>query len=124
MKIPNGIIKAPLPAVNLQKSTPAALVIQAGTAVTVVAANFEWLGNEGLYSDIVVDERPECRFRVRSHQLNQALGRRGIDVCLKRKPAATVPRGSSANEMEDRQPAKSIGARFVTGREATRAHED
>jgi hypothetical protein len=81
--IETATIVTPLSGLNIRENPPLPVVITSGTAVTVVAHKFEWLGNEGLYSDVVVDELPGYRFRVRAHHLNQALGRIGLAGVLK-----------------------------------------
>ena len=78
MPVKNCSLEAPLPAWNIRESPAIPLMIFAGTSISVIAEKIEWLGNEGLYSDVTVAEVPGGLFRVRCHQLNLASGQTGV----------------------------------------------
>ena len=73
-KLRNGTLAERVPALNMSIQPPAPLTILSGSKFAVEREKLEWLGREGLYSDITLPDVPGCRFRVRHHQLALAVG--------------------------------------------------
>lgn len=83
MQAQNGVLMDRVPALNISERPPAPLVIESGTRYVVEIPKFEWLGREGLYSEISLPDVPGCRFRVRYHQLYQASGKNSHTAAFK-----------------------------------------
>ena len=82
-QIQNGVLVERVPALNISETPPTPVVIESGTRFVVEIGKFEWLGHEGLYSEISLPDIPGCRFRVRYHQLYLAIGKTGPAVVFK-----------------------------------------
>jgi hypothetical protein len=76
-QVQSGIFLQRVPALNISEKPPRPVVLESGTRFVVEIGKFEWLGHEGLYSEISLPDLPGCRFRVRYHQLYQAIGKVG-----------------------------------------------
>ena len=68
-----GVLRTAVPGVNILLDPPSPVVIEAGTPFVIETPKAEWLGHEGMYSDITVPGMAG-RFRVRWHHLRQAVG--------------------------------------------------
>ena len=63
------VLQNRLPAIDISYRPPKAVVLDAGTTFVVEIGKFEWLGREGLYSEISLPKAPGARFRVRYQDL-------------------------------------------------------
>ena len=69
----SGVLRTAVPGVNITLDPPSPVIIEAGTPFVIETPKAEWLGHEGMYSDIAVPG-VAGRFRVRWHHLRQAVG--------------------------------------------------
>jgi hypothetical protein len=98
LQVQNGVLVDRVAALNISENPPTPLIIESGTRFVVEIGKFEWLGHEGLYSEISLPDLPGCRFRVRYHQLHQAMGKTGAAVVFKPSSAVAGKKGSSASQ--------------------------
>jgi hypothetical protein len=82
-QLQNGTLQNSVRAINVSEKRPTPVVIESGTRFEVLIGQFEWLGHDGLYSEITLAECPGLRFRVRYHQLYRAAGRTGTAGILR-----------------------------------------
>jgi hypothetical protein len=61
-----------VPAVEIGEQGNVNVILEPGTKVHVEVSKFEWLGHEGLYSEISVPSLGDRRYHVKYHLLYHA----------------------------------------------------
>lgn len=86
--LPSGVLLERLPALEIDGARATPVMLEPGTRFRVNLGKFEWLGREGLYTEISLAGNSNRRFRVRYHQFRTACGS-SHDLLKKRAPNAS-----------------------------------
>lgn len=78
-RIQNGIVGRRVSAIDITRDPAVETVIETGNRFVVEIGQFEWLGHEGIYSEISLPDVPGCRYRVRYDELLESSAR-SVDI--------------------------------------------
>lgn len=87
-RIQNGILARRVSAIDITRDPAVETIIETGNRFVVEIGQFEWLGHEGIYSEISLPDVPGCRYRVRYDALLDSSAR-SADIAPARRENTT-----------------------------------